>query len=432
MNSTLHHDAPRRSWLGRSLLITAVLGFGFWIWSGMFVHVRDVEATVAYPVFEVGAEPLALIASPDETIRGRIAKGQSVYVLLSRHGLSRKDVTEVVRAAKPFKDLSRVQVGQAYRVRLDEQGHFKQFELDISRDTTLAVSVTPFGYVADTKSISYDTRLARFSGTARTSLFAGLMNERGGAELIRLMQDIFAWRVDFARDIRKGDTFRMLVEEIWRDGEFDHYGAVRYAQINTNGRVVEGIYFGGEYYDPEGQALRATLLPVPVDYKYISSRFSHARRHPVYGTVRPHYGVDYVAARGTPVRAAGSGVVTFAGWKGDNGRLVMVRHNGVYRTAYAHLQKYGKGIKRGTRVKQGQIIGYVGSSGASTGTHLHYGVYKNGRVVDPLSLDYTPIAEAIDLAGSPEFQLAWDKAQLTLSRMEEQAGSTAPTVLARR
>jgi len=422
-------DKPS-TWPTRALLLLAVFGTAAWLWSSLFLHVRNVEATVAYVPFEMGPEPLVLQTPVDETIRGRVRKGQSVFSLLSRHGVSKAGVAKLVRAAKRFKDLNRIRVGQGYRVRLNDSGKFQDFELDLSNGRMLRVSLTPFGFMADLHDISYDTRVASFSGTARNSLFANLMNVRGGAELIRQLQDLLAWRVDFNRDIRQGDTFRLLVEEIWRDGEFDRYGPVRYVQINSNGRTIEGIHYRGEYYDTDGKALRATLLPAPVDYEYISSRFSYARRHPVYGTVRPHYGVDFVARYGTPVRAAGDGVVSFSGWKGDNGRLIKIRHNGVYRTAYAHLSSYAKGIKRGARVKQGQVIGYVGNSGTSTGTHLHYGVYRNGRVIDPLGLDYAPVAKAIDPLATEGFQVAWDEARLALTRQEARQTSAAPRQMA--
>ncbi|MBI5136065.1 MAG: peptidoglycan DD-metalloendopeptidase family protein [Nitrospirae bacterium] len=428
--STSANQTSRKGWLRSSLLAVAALAVGGGIWGGMFIHVRDVEATVAYPVFEVTPEPLALVTSPDEIIRGQIRKGQSVHNLLSRYGLDKGAVAQVARAAKPYLNLSQVRSGQGYCIRLDGNGRFKQLEIDLSATRLVRISVTPFGYVADKAEIRYETRQAIFSGTARSSLFASLIGKRGGAELIRRMQDVFAWRIDFNRDVRPGDTFHILADAVWRDGEFDHYGAVRYARINAGSRVLESVYFDGEYYDPDGRALRATLLPAPVDYSYVSSRFSHARRHPVYGVVRPHYGVDFVAAYGTPVRAAGDGEVIFSGWKGDNGRLVMLRHNGVYRTAYAHLSRFANGITRGTRVTQGQVIGYVGNSGASTGAHLHYGLYRDGRAIDPLSLDYTPVAEAVGLASSADFDLAWDEARLALARLEEAAATPGAATVA--
>lgn len=402
----------------RPIEVVAVAVAGAWLWTGMFVHVRDVEATSVYPAFEVRAEPLALMAEPGQVVRGKVRSGQSMFSLLSRHGLDQSQVLSLVRVAKPIKDLARLRAGQPYRVRIDEQGNFRTFEVDLSSSRMLRVSQTPFGFFADTKDIAFESRVRAFGGTAEKHLFEDLVKVNGGVELVHALHDIFAWEIDFDRDIRKGDSYRMLVEEVWRDGQFDHFGDVQYVQIFAQGNLYEAIRYNGEYYDPEGRSLRRNLLPKTVDYRYISSRFSHARRHPVTGRIRPHLGVDYVARYGTPIHAAGDGVVTYVGWKGDNGRFVSIRHNGSYRTVYAHLSRYGSGLRRGVAVKQGQIIGYVGNSGKSTGTHLHYGVYKDGRAIDPLKIRYVSAVDPIDLISSPEFQVAWDQARLTLVRLE--------------
>jgi len=412
-----------------SLFVLGVLVVGAWLWASMFVHVRAVEATVSSPVFQMGPEPLTLIVSPDETVKGRVRKGQSIHSILSRYGVSQNDIAELARVAKPIKDLSRVHAGQGYRIRLDETGAFRTFELDLTRERMLRVTRTPFGFVSDAHEISFESRQRFVSGSARGSLFADLVTVKGGTELTHRLHDLFAWQVDFNRDIRNGDDFKVVVDEVWRDGEFDHFGTIHFAQIQARGRAIEGLLYDDEYYDSEGNALRSTLLPAPVDYRRISSHFSKSRWHPVHGNVRPHLGVDLVAPYGAPVRAAGNGTVSFVGWKGDNGRLITVRHAGAYRTAYAHLARFADGVKRGTKVRQGQVIGYVGNSGTSTGTHLHYGVYRYEHAVNPLALDYTPVTEAIDLGGSPEFQLAWDAARLTLTRMEE--AQSAPIIAAR-
>jgi murein DD-endopeptidase MepM/ murein hydrolase activator NlpD len=418
-------DTPPKGGWGRLVGIAALLAFGTWLWAGIFMQVREGEATVVYPAFEIGPDPLVLETTPGQQIRGTVRHGQSMFALLSRYGLDGHQIADVVKAARPVTDLNRVRTGEAYRVTLDEAGHFRNFEIDISDTRLLRVSVTPFGFMADADDIVYQTRATTISGTAGTTLFADLIQIPGGVDLARDLYDLFAWEVDFRRDIRAGDTYRMLVDEVWRDGRFERFGKVRFAQIQTQGRAVEALLYNGAYYDADGRSLRRTLLPAPVEYRYISSRFSNGRRHPIYGTIRPHHGVDFVAPYGSPVRAAGDGQVVYVGWKGDNGRLIMIRHNGVYRTAYAHLSGYAKGVRRGAWVRQGQVIGYVGNSGRSTGTHLHYGVYRNGKAVDPLKLDYTPVAEDIEPVQASEFQLAWDEARLTLTRLSEDAVALA-------
>ncbi|MFQ5509257.1 MAG: peptidoglycan DD-metalloendopeptidase family protein [Leptospirillia bacterium] len=403
--------------------------FGFWVWSGLFVHVRDVEATLASPVFRMAAEPINLTVVPGQTVRGEIRPGQSMFGVLSRFGLDKQQITQIVRTAKPVKDLNRVKRGQVYRVMLDREGAFRTFELDISGTRMLRVSTTPFGFEAGDEAITFEKRLRLLSGQAQHTMFPDLMKLKGGGALIRSLYDVFAWQIDFNRDIRRGDDYRLLVEEIWRDGSFDRFGDIQYVQIRNQGKPYEAIRFDGEYYDPDGHALRGTLLPTPVDYTRISSRFSNGRRHPITGRVQPHHGVDLVAPYGAPVYAAGDGVVVHVGRKGENGRLVTIRHKGAYRTAYAHLSRYGKGIRPGVRVRQGDVIGHVGNSGRSTGTHLHYAVYLNGRPKDPLKLDYTPVTLPIDLASRQDFQVIWDEARLNLVRME--GGERAVTVALR-
>jgi murein DD-endopeptidase MepM/ murein hydrolase activator NlpD len=417
-------DRSGKPWR-RGLWITGFLAAGTWLWSSIFLQVQEGEATVVYPAFEVAAEPLVLTVTPNQMVRGNVQRGQSVFGLLSRYGLEPSAINQMVRAARPVTDLGRVATGQAYRVLLDKAGHFRTFEMDISDSRLVRVSVTPFGYVADEADIAYDIHPTILTGTASGSLFDDLLQEPGGVELARSLYDAFAWEIDFRHDIQPGDTYRVLVDEVWRDGRFEHYGAAHYVQVQLDGRTLEALDYKGEYYDPDGRPLRRTLLPAPVEYRYVSSRFTHARRHPVYGTIRPHYGVDFVAPYGTPVRAAGDGKVVFVGWKGDNGRLVSIRHNGVYRTVYAHMSRYARGLRRGDWVRQGQVIGYVGNSGSSTGTHLHYGLYVNGRPVDPLSLDYTPVATPVDIARANDFQIAWDQARLTVTRLEERAVALA-------
>ena len=409
--------------LRRSVTLISTLAFGLWMWTGMFAHVRNVEATIAYPAFEVAAEALPVRTAPGQVIRGQVRGGQSMYTLLGRHGLQKAEVMDLVKAARDVRDLSRLGKGQVYRVRLDDAGQFRTFEVDLSDSQMLTVSATPFGFYAETQDIAYETRLRHLSGRADGGdLFASLMREKGGGDLIRQTHEMFAWEVNFKRDVQPGDRFEMLVDEIRRDGEFERFGAIRWVQLVASGESHEALNFEGEFYNNEGVGLRRTLLPSPVGPVRVTSRFSEARMHPVLGRVRPHHGVDFAARWGAPVGAAGDGVVNFAGWKGDNGYMVSVRHNGVYRTVYSHLSRIPATIKRGARVKQGQTIGFVGNSGVSTGTHLHYGVYKHGRAVDPLTLDYTPVLDPIDLTTNPQFVVAWDDVRLVLLGLRREPG----------
>jgi murein DD-endopeptidase MepM/ murein hydrolase activator NlpD len=202
---------------------------------------------------------------------------------------------------------------------------------------------------------------------------------------------IFGWDIDFSLDIRRGDRFGIVYEELYKDDVKIRNGRILSAEFINNGKTYRAVYYtdpsgNSDYYAPDGRSMRKAFLRSPVKFSRISSRFSNKRWHPVLSKWRSHKGVDYAAARGTPVRASGDGKITFAGRKGGYGRLVVIRHGGRYTTAYGHLHRYAKGARSGKKVKQGQIIGYVGSSGLATGPHLHYEFRVNGVHRNPLTV----------------------------------------------
>jgi murein DD-endopeptidase MepM/ murein hydrolase activator NlpD len=202
------------------------------------------------------------------------------------------------------------------------------------------------------------------------------------------MADVLQWDIDFTRDLQPGDTFEVVYDEVRIEAEVEGVGAVHALAYESRGRRLEAYRFGdsGGYYDAEGRPLRKMFLRSPMRYSQITSRFSHRRFHPVLKQYRPHYGVDYGAPVGTPVRVTANGVVTSAGWDRGGGKVVKVRHAQGYLTAYLHLSRFASGIGSGARVKQGDIVGYVGATGLATGPHLDYRVQHNGRWIDPLSL----------------------------------------------
>jgi len=239
--------------------------------------------------------------------------------------------------------------------------------------------------------------------------------------------DIFAWDVDFARDLRSKDRFRVLLQE-----RFDKAGrlldrVIQAAEFVNQGHVFQAVRYtfpNGrvEYFTPEGKSMRKTYLKAPVKFTRISSRFSLARMHPILGYTRAHHGVDYAAPMGTPIHAVGDGRVVYACWKGGYGRFVLIRHtNSNHATAYGHMSRYAHGIKRGVRVHQGQVIGYVGISGLATGPHVHFEFRIRGRAVNPLTIKRTP-ARPVPAAQMPQFRAVAARA---LERM-----TVSPTLLA--
>jgi murein DD-endopeptidase MepM/ murein hydrolase activator NlpD len=212
-------------------------------------------------------------------------------------------------------------------------------------------------------------------------------------DLILRMSDVYAWTIDFY-GLQKGDDFRVIYEQILVDSIPVSSDRIIAALFRSGNRNFYAFYFEQDndkgYFDDNGQSLRRSFLKAPLHFSRISSRYSRARMHPILRIVRPHFGVDYSAPRGTPVVALGDGRVSEAGWKGGYGRFISIRHNSVYTSSYAHLSGYAKGIKAGSSVKQGDLIGYVGSSGLSTGSHLDFRVYRNGTPVDPLKIESPP------------------------------------------
>ncbi len=206
------------------------------------------------------------------------------------------------------------------------------------------------------------------------------------------MADVLQWDLDFNRDLRLGDRFEVLFERILLDGEFHKVGSILALSYDNGSRTLEAYKFGGKggHYDGEGRPLRKLFLRSPLRYSRVTSGFSSRRFHPVLKRYRPHYGVDYGAPVGTPVRVTGNGVVRFAGWDSGGGKTVEVRHPNGYLTAYLHLSRFAQGVRPGARVVQGEVIGYVGSTGLSTGPHLDYRMQRNGRWINPQAFKSEP------------------------------------------
>jgi len=274
-----------------------------------------------------------------------------------------------------------------------------------------------------------DTVSHELSGVITSSLYEAVLEAGGTPQLVNEMADVYAWVIDFF-GLQVGDAFKVLYTTYEVAGEKAGFGQIEAASFTHMGR--ERLAFGydqgegWEYFDECGASLRKTFLKAPLNFSRISSRFSYSRLHPILKIRRPHLGVDYAAPKGTPVVAIGDGVVEKAAYSGGAGRMVKVKHNSNYTTAYLHLWKYGPGIKPGVQVKQGQIIGYVGSSGLSTGPHLDFRFYQNGRPVDPLSID-PPSANPLQESLFADFERVMSAFQ---DRLDQVVIPEAPKVFA--
>ena len=261
-----------------------------------------------------------------------------------------------------------------------------------------------------------DTVQHYLSGTITTSLYHAVLEGGGSPLLVNELADVYAWEIDFF-GLQPGDCFQLVYSTLEVGGKTAGFGEILTASFTHLGQEELAYAFdqgdGREYFDQTGESLRKTFLKAPLTFSRISSRFSYSRLHPVLKIRRPHLGVDYAAPTGTPVVAVGDGVVLKAGYSGGAGHMIKIKHNSQYTTAYLHLSRYGQGIKPGVLVKQGQVIGYVGSTGLSTGPHLDFRFYKNGKPVDPLKVD-PPSAAPIEPDCMPQFVQVRDRLRMTL------------------
>lgn len=338
-----------------------------------------------------GPDSLSDIQASGKWLEEKVKPGDSLARIFSRLELSASLLHRVVNSSKKAKSLARIKPGQIIRVRLDEQDNFQELVLRRSAIKSLRILPVADGFQAMEMERSLEKHVAQTSGTITDSLYQSAKRENLTDTLIMELANIFGWDIDFALEIRAGDQFSLIYEEEYLDGEKYRNGPILAAEFINRGQVFRAIRYEDEkgnigYFSPDGHSMRKTFLRAPVDFRRISSRFTKARWHPVLGKKRPHRGVDYSASIGTPIKAAGDGKVIYRGKKGGYGNTVIIQHGSQYTTLYAHMSKYRRGVTNGSRVKQGQVIGYVGKSGLATGPHLHYEFRINGAHRNPLKV----------------------------------------------
>lgn len=279
----------------------------------------------------------------------------------------------------------------------------KALEVDYNDSSTLTWEREIRGVLFQQREKPYDVELKTASAVVNESLFEDGRKAGIHSALLSQLVDIFTWDVDLEKEIHRGDSFKILYEQRSRKGQESRPSLrILAAELINGGQKLTAIYFEkqkgqGNYYNPEGRSLARAFLRFPLEFTSISSQFAHSRLHPLLKVDLPHTGVDFAAQRGTPVRAVGDGVVTLAGWNGNYGKAIDIQHDSTYMSRYAHLDRFGEGIHNGSSVRKGQVIGYVGSTGRSTGPHLHFELYKDQQYVNPLSVDF-PADESIEPA----------------------------------
>ena len=355
-----------------------------------------VEVTEVIDIEEPAVPAMGFEPDSYEVRSGEVKNGQFFSTILGGLGLSQQEAYNLTEASKEVFDVKTLRVGKQYRAYY-EDSVLKYLVYDRDKASSIVFDCTaPYGAWVCEKPVTVEKRYADV--TINSSLWVDMRAAGVSPLLIVSLSDIYAWTVDFFA-LQKGDRFRVLYEERMCDGEVIAVDTVRYAVFSHGGDDFPMVMFdqkdgGNMWWNEKGESMRKAFLKAPLNYSRISSGFSYSRKHPVTRKVQPHTGIDYAAPTGTPVMTIGDGVVTSVKYEGAGGNTVRIRHNSVYSTAYLHLSKYAKGLKAGQRVRQGEVIGYVGSTGRSTGPHLDFRVWKNGTPINPLKME-SPPAEPI-------------------------------------
>jgi murein DD-endopeptidase MepM/ murein hydrolase activator NlpD len=350
---------------------------------------------------EVPAPPLERhqeqSAPPTKENRETIKRGETISDILDRYNLSPAEIHKLREDVKPVYDLAKVRAGNELKILTSQEDEVVCIEYALNKEDFLCLEKNGGFYAAEIKKIPYVIHTEMIWGVIEDNPINAISDENEGGQLAILLEEIFAWDIDFYADIRQGDSFKIIFEKKYLEGEFVGYGNIIAAEFTNQGESYRAFRYSypdsnkSDYFDFNGNSLRKEFLKSPISGARITSRFTHSRLHPVRKVWRPHYGVDYAAPVGTPVRATADGSVSYAGRDGANGRMVRVRHKNGYETFYLHLRRYGKGIKRGVNVASGQIIGYVGASGEVTGPHLDYRIKHRGRYINPLAYRFRPV-----------------------------------------
>lgn len=366
------------------------------------------ETPVASPKPDSGQ----VVAQPTRVDTFKVKRGDSLATIFKRAGLSPRELHDIISLGPETKALAKIIPGQKIQIGKNANGEFQSLEYQVSRLKTLNVKQQGDALTASWTELKPEILLNYKTATitARNPSVYEAGKEVGlSANLIMNLSYVFQWDISFALDLRQGDTFTVLYEDVYVEGEKIRQGEILAAKFTNLGKTFTAVRYEEagrtSYFTPEGRSLRKAFLRDPVHFSHVSSSFNLRRLHPVHKRVMPHRGIDYAANRGTPVVASGDGKVTIARQNNASGRYVVIQHGEQYTTKYLHLNAFAKGIRAGTRVRQGQTIGYVGDSGWATGTHLHYeflvdDVHRNPRTVK------LPKADPIRAKRLPEFKQA--------------------------
>ncbi len=379
---------------GRILMILAVAA----MFMGTFSCRRASNANETIEPVNDSIPPFGFWEEDFRRVDDKVRSGDTFSGLMNRLGMSSEDAYKLSQICDSTFDVRKLRAGNPYKAYYDSLSNdlkYVVYENNRIRRTIF--------HCADSLAVyTYDFPVQHVTKYADVSISSSLWNDMSKAgsspALIMKLSDLYAWTVDFF-GLQKGDRFRLIYSQTECLGDIISLDTIYFARFTRDSTDLYSVMFdqgdnGNLYWNEKGESMRRAFLKAPLEFKRISSGFSYARKHPVTGQIRAHTAVDYAAPMGTPVVALGDGTVISAGWAGGGGNTIKIRHNSVYTTSYMHLRNFATGIKAGTHVRQGVVIGYVGSTGTSTGPHLDFRVYQNGKAINPLTME-SPSSEPI-------------------------------------
>ncbi len=333
-----------------------------------------------------------------------ISDGDTFTKAMEQLGFSYAESLQIVEASKDIFDFTKIKLGKSFSV-ISEDGIRKRIEYEPNSDEVIKVDLEN-SFLTTKELIAYDIQTATANVTISDSMYLSGINAGLPETLILKIADVFAWEIDFATQVQNGDSFRVLYEKRSRNGVEHGVRDVLAVEFINNGNSTKAIHYTDltgkkSYFNENGESLVRPFLKAPLSFSRITSGYTNSRFHPTLQRNTPHLAIDYGAPTGTPIMAVGDGTIVFAGWKGGFGNYIDIRHNGTFKTQYAHLSKFA--VKSGQAVKQGEVIGYVGSTGFSTGPHLHYQVEVNGQLVNPLEVKF-PSGDALNEEYREDFE----------------------------
>jgi murein DD-endopeptidase MepM/ murein hydrolase activator NlpD len=345
--------------------------------------------------------------SSTKSINNVIVEGDTLSAVFKKHGLNFDELFAISQAAASVHKLKELHPGRPYNIIVDDKNNINSFTYGIDDNTLLKIERVDGSFIAGKSNVPYESRVLTIGGKIEDNLISAIGSQREDHSLALQVSDILAWDIDFTCDLRTGDTFKIVVEGLYKDGQFKKYGKILSTEFVNNNQKYQAYLFEYDgkagYYDAGGKSLRRAFLKAPLSFRRISSSYSRKRFHPILRIYRPHQGVDYATAAGSSVSATADGTVVSAGYQGNYGKLVVIAHRNGYKTFYGHLSRIKNDLRQGSHVKQSDVIGYVGSTGLSNGPHLHYEIRQGSARINPLRFK-VDAGQAIPLTQMAEFK----------------------------